>query len=157
MTTESLEKQYSHYHRKLPAGLTHVDVYTVLKLFECDDAAVAHALKKLLCAGKRGAKDRAKDLREARDSITRALELDEAFLEEFAESGPPGPPTPKPVQHSYHCRPGLAASDAARLIQDALMLGAYTAKDPLLVSGHPVGTAASMRFANLPLVKFSDV
>lgn len=76
---ESLEKQYSHYHKKLPAGLTHVDVYAVLKLFECDDAAIAHATKKLLCAGRRGAKDRAKDLREARDSITRALELDEAF------------------------------------------------------------------------------
>lgn len=172
----TLKDLYPHYFRSIPKGMTHLDVYAVLKLFECDDAAIAHALKKLLCAGKRGAKDRAKDLREARDSITRALELDEAFgqvsfvgppgedadgvdgvLGLSSPPGLPGPTTPKPVQHSYHCRPGLAASDAARLIQDALMLGAYTSKDPLLVSGHPVGTAASMRFANLPLVKFSDV
>lgn len=80
-TEETVKEIYPHYYRKLPDGLAHVDVYAVLKLFECNDAAVAHAIKKLLCAGKRGAKDRGKDLQEAINSITRALDLDKAFGE----------------------------------------------------------------------------
>lgn len=77
-----LRSRHPHYYKSIPPGMSHLDVYAVLRLFEVDDGALAHALKKLLCAGKRGAKDRTKDLKEARDSITRALELDEAFSDQ---------------------------------------------------------------------------
>ncbi len=50
-----------------------VDVYSVLETFEVNCPASQHAIKKLLCAGQRGHKDRHQDLREARDAISRAL------------------------------------------------------------------------------------
>lgn len=179
MTTESLEKQYSHYHRKLPAGLTHVDVYAVLKLFECDDAAVAHALKKLLCAGKRGAKDRNKDLREARDSITRALELDEAFGQNTLDEvfgkmldlmpepdgmdgvdgccgGPPGP-VGRPMVSDYTCPAGISAYGAADQILTLLRSTPYSATNKLTVHRCPVGTAAALNKHYLDFVLFADV
>lgn len=49
----------------------YVDVYSVLELFEVDNHAVGHAIKKLLMAGKRGAKDYSQDLEEAIESIER--------------------------------------------------------------------------------------
>lgn len=52
-------KTYPHYFRKLPEGETHVDVYWVLGAWEVNSAPVAHAIKKLMCAGKRGSKERA--------------------------------------------------------------------------------------------------
>ena len=53
----------------------HVDVYDVLKAFDVRCPATQHAVKKLLCGGARGHKNIATDLKEARDSITRAIEL----------------------------------------------------------------------------------
>lgn len=53
----------------------HIDVYDVLKAFKVNDQAIGHAVKKLLAAGQRGHKDELKDLREARDSITRAIDM----------------------------------------------------------------------------------
>ena len=63
----------------LPDNPTHitVDVYCVLECYEVTCPAVAHAVKKLLCAGLRDKGDRLKDLREARDAITRAIQLEE--------------------------------------------------------------------------------
>lgn len=52
-----------------------VDVYDVLKAFDVTCPATQHALKKLLCTGIRGHKDVDTDLIEARESITRAIEL----------------------------------------------------------------------------------
>lgn len=52
-----------------------VDVYDVLKAFEVTCPATQHALKKLLCSGLRGHKDLQTDLLEAKESITRAIEL----------------------------------------------------------------------------------
>ena len=42
-----------------------VDVYEVLAAFGVTCPALAHAIKKLLCAGERGVKDTDQDLREA--------------------------------------------------------------------------------------------
>lgn len=56
-------------------GTVWIDVYDVLKAFVVDDQAVGHAIKKLLAPGQRGHKDMLKDLREARDSITRAIDM----------------------------------------------------------------------------------
>lgn len=70
-------KPYSHYFKELPAGVTHIDVYRVIQLFDVPAGPVDHAVKKLLCAGGRGrtTKNKKQDLIEARDSICRALEM----------------------------------------------------------------------------------
>ena len=54
-----------------------VDVYDVLKAFEVTCPATQHAVKKLLCSGIRGHKDLPTDLIEAKESIVRAIELNE--------------------------------------------------------------------------------
>ena len=54
-----------------------VDAYDVLKAFDVTCPATQHALKKLLCSGLRGHKDLQTDLLEAKESITRAIELNE--------------------------------------------------------------------------------
>lgn len=52
-----------------------VDVYSVLKAFDVTCPALQHAIKKLLCAGNRGSKDKATDLAEAIEAIQRAIVL----------------------------------------------------------------------------------
>ena len=49
-----------------------IDVYDVLDAFNVSNPATAHAIKKLLCTGIRGAKDWETDLQEAIDSLERA-------------------------------------------------------------------------------------
>jgi len=56
-------------------NVCHVDIYDVLKAYDVTCSATQHAVKKLLCTGIRGYKDGATDLVEAKDSITRAIEL----------------------------------------------------------------------------------
>ena len=69
--------KHSHYHKPLPKGLTHVDVYWVLRLFDVRDPCLQHAIKKLLVAGGRGAgKDFSRDVQEAIDSCQRAIEME---------------------------------------------------------------------------------
>lgn len=67
----------SKYSRPLPSNLTNIDVYDVLKLFEVNDPAIQHAIKKLLCTGMRGHKSYQEDLQEALFSVERALQLNE--------------------------------------------------------------------------------
>jgi hypothetical protein len=73
---ERQSKKHSHYFKDV-SDIDEVDVYRVCDLFEVNDAsgATQHAIKKLLCSGKRGAKDERKDLEEARDTIIRKLEM----------------------------------------------------------------------------------
>jgi hypothetical protein len=54
-----------------------VDVYAVAETFGVTCPARTHALKKILLAGDRGKNDTIADLDEARDAITRAIELEE--------------------------------------------------------------------------------
>jgi hypothetical protein len=54
---------------KYGTGKCVVDVYRVLNAFPTGSPEIDHALKKLLAAGKRGAKDELQDLREAVQSI----------------------------------------------------------------------------------------
>lgn len=61
---------HNHYFKDV-RNLTHIDVYRVLELFEVIDPAIQHAVKKLLCAGGRGAKSQPQDVQEAIDSLTR--------------------------------------------------------------------------------------
>jgi transcription elongation factor Elf1 len=51
-----------------------VDVYDVADAYAVDCMARSHALKKLLCAGLRGKNAELKDLLDARDAISRAIE-----------------------------------------------------------------------------------
>ena len=61
---------HNHYFKDV-RNLTHIDVYRVLELFEVIDPAIQHAVKKLLCAGGRGAKSQPQDVQEAIDSLIR--------------------------------------------------------------------------------------
>ena len=51
------------------------DVYTVIEIFDVRCPALQHGLKKVLCAGARGKNPCIEDLIEARDAMTRAIEL----------------------------------------------------------------------------------
>jgi hypothetical protein len=52
-----------------------VDVYRVIDAFEINNGALAHALKKLLCAGSRGVKSAEQDYKEAQESVNAAIQL----------------------------------------------------------------------------------
>lgn len=64
----------SKYSRRI--GKEVVDVYDVLMAFNVTNPATQHAIKKLLMPGKRGHKDKLTDLKEAYQSIARAIELE---------------------------------------------------------------------------------
>jgi len=70
------ERKHSHYYKDV-SGLDYVDVYAVCALFGVDDPSgcMQHAIKKLLCSGKRGVKDRDKDLQEAVDTLQRKIDM----------------------------------------------------------------------------------
>lgn len=53
-----------------------VDVYSVLDAFEVNNAAIQHAIKKLLASGKRGYKDKTQDINEAIESLNRAIKME---------------------------------------------------------------------------------
>lgn len=65
----------SKYHRTIK-GVS-LDVYDVLQAWNVSNQATQHAVKKLLMPGALGHKDTLQDLAEARQSIDRAIELEE--------------------------------------------------------------------------------
>lgn len=68
-----IAKKYSHYYRHCPYDA--IDIYRVLKLFEIADPCLQHAIKKLMVAGGRGAKDFDKDIAEAIVTLTRLQQM----------------------------------------------------------------------------------
>ena len=66
--------KHNHYFKKT-VHLDAVDVYRVLKLFNVTDPCLQHAIKKLLCAGGRGAKDMEQDVQEAMDTLERYQDM----------------------------------------------------------------------------------
>lgn len=73
--SDATKKQHSHYYKDVE-HLNSIDVYRVLDLFEVTDPCIAHAIKKLLAAGVRGAgKDQLQDVSEAIDSLNRYLQM----------------------------------------------------------------------------------
>ena len=71
-------------HYKAPASKYHVqikgqwvDVYDILTAYSVTNPADAHAIKKMLCPGKRGVKDGIQDRTEAIVSLQRAIELEQ--------------------------------------------------------------------------------
>lgn len=68
--------KHSHYHKPIPPGATHIDVYRLLLMFTVTDPCIQHAIKKLLVAGGRGGgKDAKRDVQEAIDSLERWQEM----------------------------------------------------------------------------------
>ena len=65
---------HNHYFKDV-SHLDRIDVYRVLDLFNVTHPALAHAAKKILCAGQRGHKDATKDIQEAHDSIVRYFKM----------------------------------------------------------------------------------
>lgn len=73
----SLAQKYPKYY-KSTQGMTEIDVYAVHYLFDIQDpsGAIHHASKKLLLSGVRtGGKSKFQDIKEARDTLNRWLEL----------------------------------------------------------------------------------
>ena len=66
--------KHNHYFKNT-VHLDAVDVYRVLELFEVTDSCLQHAIKKLLCAGGRGAKDMEQDVQEAMDTLERYQDM----------------------------------------------------------------------------------
>jgi hypothetical protein len=64
-------------------GITYgqVDVYAVLEAFGVTCPAVAHAIKKLLCPGARGTKTKRQDIKESKDAIIRAFEMEDTRID----------------------------------------------------------------------------
>lgn len=52
-----------------------LDIYRILSLYNVTDPCLQHAIKKLLCAGKRGVKNQTQDINEAILSLKRLLEM----------------------------------------------------------------------------------
>jgi hypothetical protein len=71
----------SKYDRKIKGKNTDyeiiVDVYDVLEAFDVRNSALQHLIKKALCVGIRGHKDKSEDLQDIIDSAIRAKELEE--------------------------------------------------------------------------------
>jgi hypothetical protein len=61
---------HSHYFHDVH-HLDTVDIYRLLELLSITHPALQHAFKKVAAAGKRGAKDEARDVQEAIDSLVR--------------------------------------------------------------------------------------
>ena len=61
------------YLKEIKPGVF-IDVYDVLRAFNVTSHPIAHAVKKLLMAGQRGAKDQGQDLSESIQSIQRAID-----------------------------------------------------------------------------------
>lgn len=69
----------SKYLRDIPCTINgKIDVYSVLDAFLVTCPARQHAVKKLLCSGIRGKGDVLQDLKEARDAIIRAIQMEES-------------------------------------------------------------------------------
>jgi hypothetical protein len=95
-TTSDASTKHSHYHKDV-SGLDTVDVYRLCALFGVDDSsgATQHAIKKLLCSGKRGVKTVRQDLQEAADTINRRIQMidedsglaESMYLEGFRSGG----------------------------------------------------------------------
>jgi hypothetical protein len=81
--TLSMSAKYPKYYKDV-SHLQEVDVYMVHKLFNIQDpsGALQHASKKLLLSGVRtGGKSFYEDVREARDTLNRWLEIHKSYAE----------------------------------------------------------------------------
>ncbi len=74
----TMAERYPKYYKQIPKGVDCLDVYAVCEMFPVkdDSGAINHARKKLLVTGTRtGGKTFYDDIKEARDTLTRWLEM----------------------------------------------------------------------------------
>ncbi len=64
----------------------YVDIYAVIDAFGVACPALAHAIKKLLCPGERGDKDKLQDIRESKDAVIRAFDMERARIDIEADA-----------------------------------------------------------------------
>lgn len=69
-----MTEEFPHYYKNVK-HLTKIDVYRILDLYAVTNPSVAHAIKKLLCAGDRGSKEFEQDIIEAVKSLQRCLQM----------------------------------------------------------------------------------
>jgi hypothetical protein len=89
------EHSGSKYLKQIRSAVTQrvigeVDIYAVCDAFGVTDMPIAHAIKKLLMPGIRGKGDKLKDLKEARDALSRAIETEEEKLHSAVQDKPAG-------------------------------------------------------------------
>lgn len=77
--------KYPHYFKVIPEGMTHLDVYGVLRLFDVKSQEIGHAIKKLLVPGVRGSKSSTQDIQEAIDTLERWKQLNKEFSPKAAD------------------------------------------------------------------------
>lgn len=77
--------KYPHYFKVIPEGMTHLDVYGVLRLFDVKSQEIGHAIKKLLVPGVRGSKSSTQDIQEAIDTLERWKQLEKEFSPKAAD------------------------------------------------------------------------
>lgn len=81
--------KYPHYFKVVPEGMTHLDVYGVLRLFDVKSQEIGHAIKKLLVPGVRGSKSSTQDIQEAIDTLERWKQLNKELEPKAAEPADP--------------------------------------------------------------------
>ena len=132
-------RKHSHYFKDV-SHLNEVDVYRVLKLFNVSDPCLQHGIKKLLVAGGRGAgKNIEQDLREAVDSIHRALQMIAEDAGSKNDSGFALPP-------ASDAQSTLAMLSAAEKQVQKLLLTAQRRIFDLLIGDDPQASKEARKF-----------
>lgn len=72
---EQQEWEVNKYKRKVGDTGLYLDVYDVIAVFDINNPALQHALKKILCTGQRGYKDFEQDTKEAIQALERAPDV----------------------------------------------------------------------------------
>lgn len=116
METDIRKHSGSKYIRRIvscdkePYDTINVDVYSVLEAFAVTNPGVQHAMKKLLCAGIRGKASPLQDLKEARDALTRGIQIEES------KQDMPGLPKMTPIsEETLQALDKMAANTEAEL------------------------------------------
>lgn len=73
-------RKHAHYFKDV-SKFDEMDTYLFCRVWKVEDysGALHHAIKKIIDAGKRGNKDKLKDIKEAKDALNRYLEIEEMF------------------------------------------------------------------------------
>lgn len=74
---ESAPKNKHEHYFKDVSTLKTIDIYRLLELYDVTCPVAQHVIKKAFAAGKRGAKNKARDMHDIADSANRWLEMRE--------------------------------------------------------------------------------
>lgn len=138
------ENPHGHYFKNV-RNLAEIDVYRVIRLFGVTDPALAHAVKKLLVAGGRGAgKSQEQDVKEAIVSCKRFLEMN---VEDVTDAGTGVVNVTNTVNFSSDIKHGLPDADVAQRVA-MKDLRARTMR--VLTDGAKEFAAGELRCGNVP-------